>query len=219
MAKRIFVDIETLPPEQCGHPDCNGRDPCPDDEYRKLALRAERGRLLCVGLIVEQNGLIMQQGVLGRDRSTLRFHLDEAKTLRGLWRQFDGFDVKKDLVIGHNLFDFDLLFLLKRSVIHQVRPPVQFSFARYRSQPLFDTMREWEKWAFARISLADLARALNLRSSKGELDGSKVYETFMQGHHVAIADYCLRDVMLTREIFYKMRFEQCEQAEALAKAS
>ncbi|HEX7315875.1 MAG TPA: ribonuclease H-like domain-containing protein [Pyrinomonadaceae bacterium] len=217
--RRIFIDIETLPPAECGHAECSGRDPCPDEAYRKLALKGELGRLLCVGLIVEQNGVITQRGVLGRDRSTLRFHLDEVKTLRGVWRQFEGFDVRRDLVIGHNLFDFDLLFLLKRSIVHQVRPPVNLSFARYRSQPVFDTMREWEKWAYARISLNELAQALHLKSSKGDLDGSKVYEAFMKSDHVAIADYCLEDVMLTREIFYKMRFEQCERAEALAKAS
>jgi hypothetical protein len=216
--KRIFLDIETLPPAECGHPGCNGRDPCEDEEYRKLALKAEQGRVLCVGLIVEQNGSIVQQGVLGRDRCTLRFHLDEHKILCGLWKQFEGFDVRRDLVIGHNLFDFDLLFLLKRSIVHQVRPPVQLSFARYRSQPVFDTMREWEKWAYARISLNDLARALNLKSSKGELDGSRVYEAFMKGHHVPIADYCLKDVQLTREIYYRMQFEQCEYV-SVAKAS
>lgn len=208
--RRIFLDIETLPPESCGHPDCNGRDPCQDEEYRKLALRAERGRILCIGLIVEQNNTILHQGILGRDRCTLRFHLDEVRMLRAFWKQFEHFDVRRDLVIGFNVFDFDLLFIYKRSIIHQVRPPVQLSFARYRSAPVFDVMKEWERWAFQRISLNDLALALNLKSSKAGMDGSKVYESFMQGHHIPIADYCLQDVRLTREIYYRMNFETCE---------
>ncbi len=222
MIRRIFLDIETLPPSECGHPDCNGRDPCPDDEYHKLALKAERGRLLCVGIIIEQNGIILHQGVLGRDRATLRFHLDEAKTLRAFWKQFIGFDPRKDLVVGHNIYEFDLLFLYKRSVVHQVKPPVMLSFARYRSQPIFDTMKEWQKWAFGGVSLADLAHTLNLPSSKQNgLDGSKVYEYFMRNKHVEIAEYCLRDVLLTREIYYRMQFEDCTQSQtrALAKAS
>lgn len=220
MSRRIFVDIETLPPAECGHPDCNGRDPCPDEEYRKLALRAEQGRVLCIGLVVEQNNTILHQGVLGRDRCTLRLHCDEAKTLRAFWKQFIGFDTKRDLVVGHNVYDFDLLFLYKRSIIHQVKPPIMLSFARYRSQPIFDTMREWEKWAFNRISLHDLARALSLPSSKRNgLDGSKVSESYMKNLHVEIADYCMRDVLLTREIYYRMCFEECTQVRALAKAS
>jgi DNA polymerase elongation subunit (family B) len=220
--RRIFLDIETLPPAECGHPDCNGRDPCPDEEYRKLALRAEQGRVLCVGLIVEENGIITQQGVLGRDRCTLRLHVDEPKILRAFWKQFIGFDVRRDLVIGHNIYDFDLLFLYKRSIVHQVKPPVQLSFARYRSAPIYDTMKEWQRWAWGGVSLSDLARALNLKSSKMQgIDGSKVFEFFMKGFHVEIADYCMRDVLLTREIYYRMQFEECAQpaARALAKAS
>lgn len=216
---RIFLDIETLPPEQCGHGACNGRDPCPDEEYRKLALRAERGRILCIGLIVEQDNAIIRQGVLGRDRCTLRFHLDEARTLRAFWKQFETFHVRRDLAVGFNLFDFDLLFIYKRSIIHQVRPPVQLSFARYRSAPIYDVQREWERWAWQKISLHDLALALSLRSSKTDgLDGSKIYEAYMRGHHVPIADYCLKDVRLTRQIYYKMQFESCEY-DSVAKAS
>lgn len=218
--RRIFLDIETLPPEDCGHPDCNGRDPCPDEDYRKLALRAEQGRVLCIGLVVEQDGRILHQGVLGRDRANLRLHCDEPRTMTAFWRQFVGFDPRRDLVIGHNIYEFDLLFLYKRSIVHQVKPPVTLSFARYRSQPIYDTMREWQRWAWGGVSLHDLACALGLPSSKRDgIDGSKVYEFFMRNRHVEIADYCLRDVLLTREIFYRMRFEQCERAEVLAKAS
>jgi DNA polymerase elongation subunit (family B) len=212
--KRIFLDIETLPPEICGHENCNNRDPCTDEEYRKLALRAESGRLLCIGVIVEEGNNIIHQGVLGRDRATLRFHLDEERTLRSFWKLFNGFNAHRDLVIGYNIYDFDLAYIYKKSVVHQVKPAVQLSFARYRSQPIYDAMREWERWSFNRISLADLAKTLNLKSSKGELDGSRVYDYFMRDRHVEIADYCLRDVILTREIYYRLQFEEC-----VAKAS
>ncbi|HVG33122.1 MAG TPA: ribonuclease H-like domain-containing protein [Pyrinomonadaceae bacterium] len=213
--KKIFLDIETLPPPNCGHETCNGHDPCQDEEYRSLSLKAEQGRVLCIGLVVEHNDTIIHQGVLGRDRCTLRFHLDEARTLSAFWKQFINFDPRRDFVIGHNIYDFDLLFLYKRSIIHQVKPPIMLSFARYRSQPIFDVMREWERWAFNRISLHDLAVALSLRSSKQNgLDGSRVYDYFMHNRHVEIADYCLRDVMLTREIYYRMQFQEC-----VAKAS
>jgi hypothetical protein len=213
--KRIFLDIETLPPENCGHETCNGRDPCPDEEYRKLALRAEFGRLLCVGVIVEEGHNIIHQGILGRDRTTLRFHLDEERTLRSLWKLFDGFNIGRDLVIGFNLYEFDLLFLYQRSIIHQVRPSVFLSFARYRSAPIYDVMKEWKRWSFSSISLNDLASALNLPSSKTDgIDGSKVYDFYMKNRHVEIADYCLRDVILTREIYYRLQFEEC-----VAKAS
>lgn len=216
--KRIFIDIETLPPETCPHEECRGKA-CPDEEFRRLALRAEFGRILCVGLIVEQCGMIVQQGGLGRDRLTLRFHLDEARTIRGLWNLFDGFDVRRDIVVGFNIIDFDLPFLYKKSVVHQVRPSVFLSFARYSCQPIYDLQREWEKWHYSsRISLHDLAVTLNLPSPKGEIDGSRVYDYFCAGRHVEIADYCMKDVIVSREIYYRMCFQKCESV-SVAKAS
>jgi len=66
-----------------------------------------------------------------------------------------------DRVVGHNIYDFDLKFILKRSIIHGVRPTVDRSFARYRKRPIFDTMYEWERCsdnacAGSRIQQSDL---------------------------------------------------------------
>jgi len=50
-----------------------------------------------------------------------------------------------DRVVGHNIYDFDLKFIPKRSIIHGVRSTVDRSFARYRNRPIFDMMYEWER--------------------------------------------------------------------------
>lgn len=226
MSKRLFIDIETLPPPEemrasinlalaskldnkRGEPLCKTGVEFTEERFKRLALHAEYGRVLSIGMIVEQEGKIIHRGVLGRDRQSLRFHLDEARTLRGFWKQLDGFDEKKDLIVGHNIFEFDLLFLYKRSVINCVPPSVRLSFARYHSRPVFDTMREWESWAWRPgIKLEELAEVLQLKIAKTEgMDGSRIYDRFCAGCHQEIADYCLRDVELTREIYYRLTFE------------
>lgn len=166
--------------------------------------------MLSVGMIVEQDGEIICRGVLGRERESLRFHLDEARTLRGFWNQLRGFDEKRNLIIGHNVYEFDLPFLYKRSVIQRVRPSVRLSFARYRSRPIFDTMKEWELWAWRpAIKLEELAEVLQLGMTKTEgMDGGCIYDRFREGCHQEIADYCLRDVELAREIYYRLVFEK-----------
>jgi DNA polymerase elongation subunit (family B) len=227
MPKRLFIDIETLPPPEevrdsinpalafklvnrfCAPQD--GREVgCTEEQFRRLALHAEYGRVLSVGMIVEQDGEVVCRGVLGRERETLKFHLDEERTLRGFWNQLRGFDEKRDLIVGHNVYDFDLPFLYKRSVIQGVRPSVRLSFARYRSRPIFDTMKEWELWAWRPgIKLEELAEVLRLGMTKTEgMDGGCIYDRFHEGHHQEIADYCLRDVELTREIYYRLIFEK-----------
>jgi 3'-5' exonuclease len=119
-----------------------------------------------------------------------------------------------DRIIGHNIYDFDLKFILKRSIIHGVRPTVNFSFARYRNQPIFDTMHEWERWSYgSKVSLETLARALGFESSKDNgVNGSQIYGLFSAGEHLAIRDYCLMDVELTRSIYKRMVFEELAPA-------
>lgn len=206
MMTRVFVDIETLPPNKedlVRFPKiCN----CDEEQFRKLALTGDYGRVLAIGVIIERNDQIISSGVLGRERQSLLFHLDERRTLRAFWRLLKEFRPDRDVIIGHNIISFDLPFLYKRSVINRVNPTIELCFARYRSRPLFDIMCEWNKWDMKKlISLDELARILGLESSKQDgLDGSHVYDRFCEGCHQEIADYCMRDVRLTREIYYRM---------------
>jgi 3'-5' exonuclease len=223
---RVYVDIETIPPgeevreqfarELMRHYAETGQSSLTtsvspekiESEFRKLALSGEMGRVLAIGVIVERGSEILHRGIIGRDRETRLFHLDEARTLRGFWRLLSDFNTERDLIIGHNVFDFDLSFLYKRSIIHRVQPPVKLSFARYRSRPIYDTMCEWNQWSFkGRISLDRLSKALGLESSKGQgIEGSRVYDYFCAGCHEEIADYCMRDVELVRAIYARMNF-------------
>lgn len=206
MAKRIFLDTETIPPDKSGSLIRDKIQHYTEEEYRKLALDPEYGRLLCIGLIVEQNDQIIHRGTLGRDRKSKLFHLDEARTLQAFWKLVQGFDPYKDTLIGWNILDFDLHFLCMRSVICKVKPSIDICFARFRSSPIYDVMWEFEHWR-RRISLDEAAKILGLRSSKQDgVDGSKVYDLFLEGHHQEIADYCMADVELTRAIYYRLTF-------------
>lgn len=206
---KVFLDIETLPPDIESAVTCQKIARCTEEEFRALALDGNYGRVLAVGIIIEdESGQVLRRGVLGRDRATMRFHVDELRTLRAFWKLMDGFDPGKDIICGHNIMEFDLPFIERRSVIHRVRPTVKFCFARYRSRPICDTMREWAHWSWKQnTSLDELAVILGLESPKQDgMNGSHVYDMFNQGRHQEIADYCLRDVECTRTIYYRMNF-------------
>lgn len=223
MARKIFLDIETLPPNEDVHEDIfrqiqqaqiEKKKPVSNDEitqladeqFRDLALHAERGRLLTIGILFEENGRIVHHGLLGRDPKTGNFHLNEKQTLKAFWHLVKSFNPNCDLFIGHNILDFDLPFLFKRSVIHCVKPSINISFRRYQKQPIFDTMWEWSCWRH-RISLDELATSLNIESPKqGDINGSKIYDYFLGGRHSDIALYCMKDVESTREVYYRLNF-------------
>lgn len=206
MAKRIFLDCETLPPDRSDPLLRDKTESFSEEEYRKLALAPEYGRLLCVGIIIEQDGQIIHRGTLGRDRSSMLFHLDEARTLRAFWKLLQGFDPYRDLLIGWNILDFDLHFLCMRSVIQKVKPSIDICFARFRDKPVHDLMWSFEHWR-RKISLDEVAKILGFESSKKEdVNGSKVYDLFVDGRHQEICDYCLADCELARLLYYRINF-------------
>jgi predicted PolB exonuclease-like 3'-5' exonuclease len=113
------------------------------------------------------------------------------------------------LFIGHNIIDFDMRFIVQRSVVNGVRPSWDerdLSFARYRSAPMFDTMREWTKWSMNNVGLEHLALALGIPSPKDGIDGSQVYDFWKKGKVKEILEYCKRDVETTREVYKKIAF-------------
>lgn len=205
--RKIFLDIETLPPDKETMQATADLEICEDENFKKLALKAEKGRILAIGLIIEENDVVTHQGLFGRCRETGLFHLNEAKTLRSFWNFIGEVNEYKDLFIGHNILDFDLPFIIKRSIINRVKPP-KISFRRYRNAPIYDTMWEWSLWGH-RISLNDVADAIGVCSSKtGDIDGSQIYDFYQAGKHHEIALYCMRDVECTREIYYCINFQK-----------
>lgn len=210
--RKIFLDIETLPPDEETGEAIRKLQTCEDKEFRDLALKAEKGRVLTIGVIIEEDGTKTVQGLFGRDAETGRFHLDEARALRSFWNYIGPIRERRDLLIGHNILDFDLPFLLKRSIINRIKPAV-ISFRRYQDRPIYDTMWQWSLWRY-RISLGEVAETLGLCSPKtDEIDGSKAYDHFLAGRHEEIARYCMRDVECTREIYYRLKTENTPELE------
>jgi hypothetical protein len=232
MSYRYFVDIESLPPPEETRqrlspikirkllrvnrdPTDAEESPCTEEEFRQLALHAEYGRILSIGLIVEENAHIIHRGVLGRERQSMRFHLDEARTLRVFWKLLDNFNAGRDLIIAHNGLCFDLPFILKRSLIHRIKPSVKLSFALYRTKPIYDTMQVWSNWDPRQyLSLADSAEVLRVGVNKTEgMEGGKVYDQFCAGNHHEIAEYNLKDVIVLRAIYYAMEYPDSPKPE------
>jgi len=202
---KLFFDIETLP--------ASGKDMALikqfydearlkkgeslktdfDTYLRNTSFSGEFGRIFCIGYAVDNQPALALSG-------------DEREMLENFW------SLAKDahLFIGHNIMEFDLRFIYKRSIINGVKPSRELNFARYRSDPIFDTMKEWEKWGAMGVSLHKLSIALGIVSPKEEgIDGSKVYDFFLAGKGKEIVEYCKRDVTATREVYNKMTFQKC----------
>ncbi len=208
---KLFLDIETLPApgekmeiiknlwedsrKKNGGKEIKGTNDF-DTFFRNTSFQGEFGRIFCIAYAVDNQETECISG-------------DEKEILRKFWA------IAKDahLFIGHNIMDFDLRFIFKRSIILGVRPSRELSFARYRNSPIFDTMCEWEKWGARGAGLHKLSLALGISSPKEEgIDGSKVYDYFLAGKGDDICKYCKRDVEATRKVYKRMIFDSVDNA-------
>ena len=204
----LFFDIETIPADekikevalaqalskQNRYQNSKKVTKSKETLYHNTAISGDFGQIFCIGYAIDNQNVEIIKG-------------QEADILKTWWQVAD----RADLFIGHNIMDFDLRFIFKRSIINKIKPTARhlnLSFARYRNVPIYDTMREWEKWSQSYISLDTLAKALGLESSKdGGINGSQVYDYYLKKKYEAIYEYCARDVELTRKIYKRMVFE------------
>jgi predicted PolB exonuclease-like 3'-5' exonuclease len=216
--KKLFLDIETIPADVSDektrsaleylferkknkHPDS---DESWDEFVGKTSFDGSFGRIACIAYAVND-----EETRVISDKS------GEKKLLEDFWfvaGQCDQF-------IGHNVIDFDLRFILQRSVILGVKPTWNrfqelgkkpwemtkyLSFARYANLPIFDTMQEWSNWGSGKVGLEHLALALGIPTPKTGIDGSEVAKFYADGKIDEICEYCKRDVDTTRAVYKRI---------------
>lgn len=200
---KLFFDLETIPaPEklrkivvEAERKKMRNREIADDDEalYRSSAISGDFGRIFCISYAVDDNPAVIIKGT-------------ELEILKKWW------EVARDThqFIGHNIIDFDLPFLYKRSVVNKIRPSQQLPVKRFQTENIFDTAKEWSRWDnFSNTSLHHLSIALGLPTSKDKMDGSQVYDYYLKKRYEEIYTYCKKDVELTRKVYKRMTFAIC----------
>jgi len=205
---KLFFDIETIPSTDEHRETHNGllkkkkgyEDHDEDQLHALSSFEGTFGQVCCIGIIKEdERGLIQKDVFSGTEKEILTKFWQTAQNVHRF--------------IGHNIWGFDLPFIYKRSIINGVKPRFDISFARYRNTPIYDTMMEWELWNFqGKQKLDTLAKVLGFPTSKDEMDGSMVADYFKDGRIEEIKKYCMKDVELTRKVYYKMTFEEMPPA-------
>jgi DNA polymerase elongation subunit (family B) len=169
-----------------------------DESYAKSAFDGTFSRIVCIGLLefsdqMEPRGAVAWYGA------------NERELLRQFWSRLA--QDRPTLFITHNGLGFDLPFIKKRSVIHQVKPSLDINLAKFRTEPVFDTMAVWSNWdARGWVKLDVLARALNVETKSGS--GEQVAEMWEKGQGQELARYCLQDTYVTYACYCRMNFRQ-----------
>lgn len=150
--RNIVLDIETV--------SLNSADP-------QGALSDLAGRIVCIGMLIDNSESIVEVAITGQDERDLLIRFWEA--IR-----------ETDLLIGHNVLNFDLPFIRQRSWLLGTRPTRRIDLRRFYSKDVFDTLQIWCNWGATKYpGLDELGQAFGCGSKIGS--GSQVAEWWSAG--------------------------------------
>jgi DNA polymerase elongation subunit (family B) len=176
----VVLDIETL---------------SVNPNIAKGALDALTGRIVCIGLLIDDGSRLEEMAIAGED---------EAQILTEFWNTIHSTDV----LVGHNVHDFDLPFIRQRSWIRGVRPTRVVDLRKYYTVDVRDTLQIWTNWGFKKqgVTLDALGAALECGQKSGH--GFDVAQWWATRDLEAIKAYCLEDVRITYRIYCRLTYQQ-----------
>jgi DNA polymerase elongation subunit (family B) len=177
--RTVVLDIETV---------------AVDPNIAKGALDALSGRIVCIGMLIDDGARLDELAFADED---------EAQILTDFWATIHPTDV----IVGHNVHEFDILYLKQRSWILGIRPSRTIDLRKYYSTDIKDTMQIWTNWGFKKgVTLDALGAALSCGQKSGH--GMDVAQWWATRDLDAIKQYCLGDVRVTYLIYCKLTFQQ-----------
>src|SRR5262245_12752883 len=180
--------------------------------YQLGSLNATSGRIISIAVHVGPVPGFEIEGV-NQAQSEHAFGIDadgneqdEAQALRDFLKLMSDFDPECDLIVGHNLVNFDLPFIFQRCLVNNIAVKPFIDLSEFRVRGVYDTMREWWLGSRNRVALDDLAWALGIESSKtSEVEGSRVFELYQAGKLAQIREYNLNEVRVARKCYERLK--------------
>lgn len=173
---------------------------------QQAGIYAEFGKIVCIGL-----GVVIQKN----DTSVLRLKAlkndDEKALLLEFCEMIGNMEQQRKGIIfcGHNIKEFDLPYICRRLLIHDVPLPacLKLSGKKPWEIPHEDTLELWRFGDYKHYSSLDLlANCLGVPSSKTDMDGSQVADAYWKEARLDdIARYCLRDIYTTAMVYMKLK--------------
>ncbi len=216
----LFLDIETVPQaENYQQLDAETQDLwqqktqyqrrdeyTPEDFYDRAGIWAEFGKIICISA-----GYFVVKGDIRHFRVT-SFIGDERKLLSDFANLLSNhFSGPQYLLCGHNSKEFDIPFIARRMIIHQLPLPdkLQLFGKKPWEIPHLDTLELWKFGDYKHYtSLKLLTKILGIPSSKDDIDGSQVGHVYYVENDIdRIVTYCEKDVIAVAQILLRMRRE------------
>lgn len=175
----VVLDIETVALD-------------PNDE--KGALDAMSGRVACIGMLIEDGQIVTEITLADKDE-------------RQLITDFWGTVAPSDVLVGHNVLEFDVRFLRQRSWILGIQPSRKVDTRKFYSGDVVDTLQLWTNWGNKKgVTLSALGKVLGCGEKTG--NGANVAKMWAEHNVDSIKTYCQEDVRLAYRVFCRLTYRE-----------
>jgi len=178
-----------------------------DSAYADRAgIYAEFGKIVCISV-----GFFSLENNRYQLRLKSFYDDDEAVVLSGFLELINKFYAKypRFQFAGHNIKEFDIPFICRRSVIHQLSLPQPLQLHGFKPWeiPMLDTLQLWRFGDFKHyISLKLLTAVMGIDTPKDDIDGSMVGKVYWEERDLErIAAYCQKDVLAVAQLLLKFK--------------
>jgi len=175
--------------------------------HDKAAIYAEFGKIICISV-----GFVYQSDKNEKCFKVKSFASDDERLILDQFHHLLNehyYDRHNQYLCGHNIKEFDIPYICRRSLIHQLSLPNLLQISGYKPwqvQHLLDTLELWKFGDYKHYtSLGLLCEAFNIESPKGDMDGSMVSTAYWSGGLEKIVEYCQKDVIATALVYLKCR--------------
>ena len=215
----LFLDIETvslteefnrldarLQKEWIRKSEFLNKDDLPIDEFfeKRAAIYSEFGKIIVIGLGI----LYYDENKNLKKRVTSISNENEAELLKEFSNIVNKFDQENLILCAHNGKEFDFPYLSRRMVINNVELPEVLKLSGKKPWQVnhLDTMEMWkfgDRKSYTSLEL--IAASLNLESSKSNLDGSQITNSYYKLKDInSIKEYCESDVRTVIDIYLRL---------------
>lgn len=177
--RTVVLDIETVALD-------------PNDE--KGALDAISGRVVCIGMLIDDGQIVTE--------ITLAYE-DERRLVTEFWQTV----APSDVLVGHNVLEFDLRFLRQRSWVLGIEPSRTLDTRKYYSGDVIDTLQLWTNWGNKKGATLD-ALGLALGCGGKTANGANVAQWWAKRDVDSIKTYCQEDVRLAYRVFCRLTYRE-----------
>ncbi len=176
----IVVDIETIPIDRKGY---EGRG---EEAERKKLLNPIDSKIIAIGLKKKDGEPVVFMGS------------DEAELLSQFWNEISKSKSLSTKIVGFNIKDFDLPFLVTRSFVNNV------GITPFILKEVLDLREKLSAYKFGNVrgKLKEFGGFLSI--GKMDMDGGDVAKEYWEGNHKKIEAYLKKDLEITEAVYQRI---------------